>query len=198
MPLLTRNVYRSACAGWGRATALAVVVGLFACTTAYAQNRPPLPNEPVATEGTVKQFYRGLNYIVVKTMDGVEHVYNFTKDLVVHGGKKPGDDALEGLREGTSIAVHYSSAGGNASAQEIDVLGDEGLSFTEGVIAKIDRGKKEITIKFTNGRTETFEMTTRAAAESERLESGGRATPIIIYYADESGHKVAHYFKKVK
>ena len=198
MPRLTRNVYRSAGAGWGRAAALTLIVGLSPCTTADAQNRPPLPNEPVATEGTVKQFYRGLNYIVVKTMDGVEHVYNFTKDLVVHGGKKPGGDALEGLREGTSIAVHYSSSGGNASAQEIDVLGDEGLSFTEGVIAKIDRGKKEITIKFTNGRTETFEMTTRAAAESERLESGARATPIIIYYADESGHKVAHYFKKVK
>jgi hypothetical protein len=199
MPRPTRNAYRSAGAGWGRAAALVVVMGLTVCSTAYAQERPPLPNEPVATEGTVKQFYRGLNYIVVKTMDGVEHVYNFTKDLVVHGGKKPGVDALEGLREGTSIAVHYSTTGANASAQEIDVLGDEGLSFTEGVIAKIDRGKKELTIKFTNGRTETFQMTSRAAAESERLdEAGVRSTPIIIYYADESGHKVAHYFKRVK
>jgi hypothetical protein len=137
--------------------------------------------------------------VVVKTMDGVEHVYNFTKDLVVHGGNKPGVNALEGLREGTNVAIHYSTTGANASAQEIDVLGDEGLSFTEGVIARLDRGKKEITIKFVNGRTETFQMTSRAAAESAALldESGARATRIVIYYADESGHKVAHYFKKV-
>ena len=199
MPRLTRNVYRSAGAEWGRATVLAVIVTLTVCGTAYAQKRPPLPNEPVATEGTVKQFYRGLNYIVVNTKDGVEHVYNFTKDLVVHGGKKPGVNGLEGLRVGTSVAVHYSMADANASAQEIDVLGDGGLSFAEGVIAKIDRGKKEITIKFANGRTETFQMTSRAVAESERLsdESGARGTRIVIYYADESGHKVAHYFKKV-
>jgi hypothetical protein len=180
------------------AVALTVITALPICTTVYAQKRPPLPNEPVATEGTIKQFYRGLNYVVVKTMDGVEHVYNFTKDLVVHGGRKPGVDALEGLREGTSVAVHYSTSGANASAQEIDVLGDEGLSFTEGVVTRIDRAKKEITIRFANGRTETFQMTSRAAAESEGLveESGSTATRIVIYYGDESGHKVAHYFKK--
>ncbi|HEY9464629.1 MAG TPA: hypothetical protein VIR54_16155 [Vicinamibacterales bacterium] len=199
MPRLTRNVYRSAGAEWGRAAALAVIVTLTVCATAYAQKRPPLPSEPVATEGTVKQFYRGLNYVVVKTMDGVEHVYNFTKDLVVHGGKKPGVDGLEGLREGTSVAIHYSTTAADPSAQEIDVLGEGGLSFAEGVIAKIDRGRKEITIKFAGGRTETFQMTSRAAAESERLsdESGAGDTRIIIYYADESGYKVAHYFKKV-
>jgi hypothetical protein len=196
MPRLTRSVHRSAGAGWRLAVAL--IMALPICTTVYAQERPPLPNEPVATEGTIKQFYRGLNYVVVKTMDGVEHVYNFTKDLVVHGGKKPGVDALEGLREGTTVAVHYSSSGANASAQEIDVLGDEGLSFTEGVVSRIDRGRKEITIKFANGRTETFQMTSRAAAESGGLidESGSTATRIVIYYGDESGHKVAHYFKK--
>jgi hypothetical protein len=198
MPRLRRNVYCSAGAGWRLAVALTVITALPICTTVYAQKRPPLPNEPVATEGTIKQFYRGLNYVVVKTMDGVEHVYNFTKDLVVHGGRKPGVDALEGLREGTSVAVHYSTSGANASAQEIDVLGDEGLSFTEGVVTRIDRAKKEITIRFANGRTETFQMTSRAAAESEGLveESGSTATRIVIYYGDESGHKVAHYFKK--
>ena len=198
MPRLTRRVHRSAGAGWGLAATLAVGLILPTSTVLHAQNRPPLPNEPVATEGTMKQFYSGLNYVVVKTMDGVEHVYNFTKDLVVHGGRKPGVDALEGLREGTNVAVHFSLSGANASALEIDVLGDEGLSFTEGVVTRIDPGRKEITIRFANGRTETFQMTTRAAAESEGLleESGATATRIVIYYGDESGHKVAHYFKK--
>jgi hypothetical protein len=178
---------------------VAVGLVLLTGTDGYAQKRPPLPNEPVATEGTIKQFYRGLNVVVVKTIDGVEHVYNFTKDLIVHGGKKPGVEALEGLREGTTVVVHYSTSGAKASAQEIDVLGDEGLRMTEGVIKDIDRRKKEITIKFVTGETETFQMTSRAAAESESIfdEAGGRPTKIVVYYSDETGHKVAHYFKRV-
>jgi hypothetical protein len=102
-------------------------------------------------EGAVQQFYRGLNVVVVTTRDGVQHVYNLTKDLVVHGGKKPGIEALEGLREGTTVAVHYSTADGTALAEEIDVLNGEGLRITEGVVSEIDRGKKTITIKFANG-----------------------------------------------
>jgi hypothetical protein len=198
MPRLTRNVHRSVGAGLGRIAALALLMGLPIWTPAHAQNRPPLPGEPVATEGTIQQFYRGMNFMVVKTIDGVEHVYNFTKDLIVHGGKNPGVEGLEGLREGTTVAVHFSTAGAKASADEIDVLGDEGLSIVEGVITDIDRGKKEITIKFTSGRTETLQMTTRAAAETQGIldESGGASARIVIYYADESGHKVAHYFRK--
>jgi hypothetical protein len=196
MPRLTRNVHRRPVVRWGRAVAVAVGLILLTGSAVYAQNRPPLPNEPVATEGTVKQFYRGLNYVVVKTMDGVEHVYNFTKDLIVHGGKKPDGDALEGLREGTHVAIHYSTTGAKASAEEIDILGDEGLRITEGVVSNIDRGKKEITIRFTNGHTETLQMTTRAAAESQAIVAG---TPsrIVVYYANEEGRKVAHYFKLV-
>jgi hypothetical protein len=199
MPRLTRDVHRSAGAGWAWAAALAVSLVLSIWTTGHAQNRPPLPNEPVATEGTMQQFYRGLNIVIVKTMDGVEHVYNFTKDLIVHGGKKPGVEALEGLREGTTVVVHYSISGAKASAQEIDVLGDEGLRMTEGVVKNIDRRKREITIKFETGETETFQMTSRAAAESEAIlpDASGSPTRIILYYSDETGHKVAHYFKRV-
>jgi hypothetical protein len=171
-----------------------------AWTAVHAQNRPPLPNEPVAMEGTMKQFYRGLNVVVVKTMDGVEHAYNFTKDLIVHGGKKPGVEALEGLREGTKVVIHYSTTTGpRGPVQEIDLLGDEGLNIIEGVVTDIDRGRKEITIEFADGRTDTFQMTTRAAAESEHLldDSGKTSARIVVYYADESGRKVAHYLKRV-
>jgi hypothetical protein len=162
------------------------------------QTGPPLPKEPAAMEGTMEQLYRGLNILIVKTIDGVAHVYNFTKDLIVHGGKKSGVDALEGLREGTTVVIHYSTTGGKASAEEIDVLGDEGLRITEGVVTDINRGKKEITIRFANGQTETLQMTGRAAAESEGiLDAAGRASArIVVYYADEAGRKVAHYFRK--
>jgi hypothetical protein len=66
-------------------------------------------------------------------------------------------------------------------------------------VTHINRRKKEITIKYANGRTETLQMTSRAAGESDAGidESGeGASSRVVIYYSDEAGRKVAHYFKK--
>jgi hypothetical protein len=51
-----------------------------------AQSPPPVQGT-IAVEGTMKKLYRAANSIIVTTVDGMEHVYHFTKDLVVHGGK---------------------------------------------------------------------------------------------------------------
>ena len=148
-------------------------------------------------EGTMKQFYRAANVVVVTTMDGMEHVYHFTKDLLVHGGKKPGVDALDGLRAGTTVVIHQRVSGTQASVEEIDVLGDEGLKSTEGMVTNIDRRKNEITIRYNNGQTETLQMTSRAAAETDAgIDESGEEARIVVYYSDEAGRKVAHYFKK--
>ena len=180
----------------GLTLTLALAPALIPSTLVHAQSRPPL-QEPIALEGTMNQFYRAANVVVVTTLDGMEHVYHFTKDLIVHGGKKPGVDALEGLREGTTVVVHQST-GESASADEIDVLGDEGLKSTEGMVTRIDRRKNEITIRYNNGKTETLQMTTRAAAESDAGidETSQEASTIVIYYSDEAGRKIAHDLKK--
>jgi hypothetical protein len=102
------------------------------------------------------------------------------------------------LREGTTVVVHYSTTGEKASAEEIDVLGDDGLRITEGTVIKIDRRKQEVTIGFANGGTETLQTTSRALAESRGvLDDSGRTSPrIVVYYADEAGRKVVHYFRR--
>ncbi len=184
-------------AGLGRALGLGLGAVLILSTPAHPQGRPPL-QEPIALEGTMKQFYRAANVVVVTTMDGMEHVYHFTKDLIVHGGKKPGVDALEGLREGTTVVIHESTGESQASADEIDVLGDDGLQSTEGMVTDIDHRKGEITIRYNNGKTETLQMTSRAAAESNADigRTDQEASTIIVYYSDEAGRKIAHYFKK--
>ena len=169
-------------------------------SSSFAQGTPPAVHGvtgTVATEGTMKTVYRGLNTIIVTTIDGVEHVYHFTKDLVVHGGKT---DPLAGLKEGTTVVIHYSTEGGQQTAREIDQVGDEGLLETEGTITRIERGKKQITVQIGQGQPETFELTDRAAAETSKdIESQAAAgnTKIVIYYKDEKGRKVVHYFKKM-
>ena len=81
MPRSQRDTHRRVTAGVGCATALAAGFLLFPLKVVHAQDRPPLL-EPMALEGTMKQFYRGANVVIVTTMDGVEHVYQFTKNLI--------------------------------------------------------------------------------------------------------------------
>jgi hypothetical protein len=187
---------RRGAAGLGLAVALVAGMALIPSMDVRAQKQHPPLETPEAVEASMKHFYRAANVIIVTTIDGMEHVYHFTKDLVVHGGKKPGVDALEGLREGTMIVVHRNVSGPETSVAEIDLVGDEGLKITEGVVTDINRRKQEITITYTNGTTETLKMTAQAAAENDTL---GRPVStrmrIVIYYADEAGRKVAHYVR---
>jgi hypothetical protein len=173
---------------------LALGAVMLVTVPAYGQNRPPL-QEPIALEGTMKSFYRAANTVIVTTMDGMEHVYHFTKNLIVHGGKAPGVDALDDLSEGTPLVIHRRTKDEGNLVEEIDVLGDQGLKITEGRVSHIDRRKKEITIRYANGTTETLQLTSRAAAESGANidEPGEDGAQFEVYYTDESGHKVVHY-----
>ena len=176
---------------------VAALVGLVtsASITLSAQSPPPVQGT-IALEGTMKKVYRAANIVIVTTIDGMDHVYHFTKDLFVYGGKGTGVDALEGLRESSRVVVHYRVEGAQESATEIDRIGDEGLKVTEATVTRIDRGRKQIRIRFDNGTTETLRLTDRAAAEAETDVAATGATKIIVYYADEKGHKTAHFFKK--
>lgn len=160
-----------------------------------AQSPPPVQGT-IALEGTMTKFYRGVNALVVTTMDGAEHVYHFAKGLVVHGGKGSGPAALETLQPGVTVVVHYRIEGAEQSVEEIDRVADEGLKVTEGVVVRLDRRHQQITLKFIDGTTETLRLTDRAASEATDDISDAAATRVTVYYSDESGRKVAHYFKK--
>ena len=167
------------------------IVGMvaLAVTAADAQG-PPIHGltGTMATEATIKDEQKAANKIVVTTEDGVEHIYQAAKGLVVHGGKDP----LSDLTPGTTVIVHYTAT--DNTAQEIDRVGGGGLATTEGIATKIDRGKKEITIRYDSGKIEKLKLTDRAAADVGR--SIGDDTRIVVYYSDEAGGKITHYFKK--
>jgi len=165
------------------------LVGLVGLGIAPAYAQVPIHGVTgtMATEATIKSEHKAANKIVVATDDGVEHVYDAAKGLVVHGGK----DALADLRPGTTVVIHYTA--GN-QVQEIDRVGEGGLSTTEGIATKIDRGKKEITVRYDNGKTEKLKLTDRAAADAGR--NVGEDTRIVMYYSEDAGERVTHYFKK--
>jgi hypothetical protein len=177
-----------------------ILAGVLSASVSSAQTEPP-PNgtTTVALEGSIKTFYRAVNTIIVTTIDGAEHVYHFTKDLVVYGGKGPAIDALEGLRTGTTVVIHYSTIGDERTVSEIDRVGDQGLETTEGMVTRIDRGRKRITVRISSQRTETFQLTDRAFSELSAEIGNARAGTmnVVIYFLAENGQKVAHYFKRI-
>ena len=180
-------------------SATGVLMFAFAAAALSAQDKVPMPgvSGTVALQGTVEKEYAAANTVIVKTIDGVEHVFHFTKGLVVHGGPTIALNSLDNLHEGTMVVVHYTVQAGVESAQEIDRIDAEGLKETEGRVVRVDRGKKQISIRFPNGKTETFQLTDRAAVDAGKdVDAAGEDATVVIYYSDESGRKVAHFFRK--
>ena len=50
-------------------------------------------------------------------------------------------------------------------------------------------------MKLASGKTETLRLTERAASkQGENVHADG-TTVVTVYYTDESGYRLAHYFK---
>jgi len=141
----------------------------------------------LALPGNVDQIYDGAGKVVIATADGARHVIHVTERTKVFGA-----ETLASLTRGTPVVVHYTMKGDVASSDEIDSLGDGGLKTSEGTVAAVDRVRQTITVKYASGNVETLHLTSHAVSEGGTFK-GNR---VIVYYTDESGRKVAHYFKR--
>ncbi len=153
-----------------------------------------------ATQGTVEKIDAVAKSIVLKTADGAEHTIHFLDRTVVHGAEstaKGTKEALHGLKEGSEVVVHYSTRGAEDTADEIDRIGNDGLKVSEGTVKKIDRGGKTLVVTTAGGAEETYRLTDRAAIDAGKDISEGaeKSAKVTVYYTDEAGKKVAHFFK---
>jgi hypothetical protein len=148
-------------------------------------------------DATVKTVDKGAKTVVVKTANGTEETFHFIGKTVVHGGAAVGHgskDAFEGMKEGDEVIVHYSVKGADKTAMEVDRVGKDGLKAGEVTVKSVDRGAKTVTVKTADGAEETYHLTDRAAKESGKgLEKAGKVT---VYYTDDAGKKVVHFFKQ--
>jgi len=151
--------------------------------------------------GTVKKVDSTTKTIVVRTADGVEHTFHFVGSTAVHGVEKTGEaskDAFHGVREGTEVAVHYTTKGTEKTAEEVDNIGKDGLKATEGTVTHLGSGGKTIAVKTADGTEETFHFASRAATDAGKDIAKGtdKSAKVTVYYTEEAGKKVAHFFKK--
>jgi len=153
-----------------------------------------------AVTGTVKKVDAGTKTVVVKAADGTEHTFHFVERTSVQGvdaGAAGAKDAFHGLKEGSEVVVHYSTKGTEKTAEEIDHVGKDGLKVSEGTVSKIDRGGKTLVVKTADGAEETYHLTDHAAKDAGKGIAKGseKSAKVTVYYTEEAGRKVAHFFK---
>jgi hypothetical protein len=153
-----------------------------------------------AVEGTVKKIDSGTKTVVVAAKDGTEHTFHYVGRTAVHGGEATAagsKEALHGVKEGSEVVVHYSVKGADKTADEVDRVGKGGLKVGEGTVKTIDRAGKTLVVKTADGAEETYRLTARAAhTVGKDVATGAEKTgKVTVYYTEEAGHKVAHFFK---
>jgi hypothetical protein len=151
--------------------------------------------------GAVLKLDAGAKTVVVKMADGTEHTFHFVKRTTVHGAQATAasaKDVFHGLKEGSQVAVHYTAKGSVETAEEVDNIGKDGLKATDATVTHIDRGAKTLAVKTADGAEETYRLTDHAAKDAGKDvgEGAGKSVKVTIYYTEEGGHKVAHFFKK--
>jgi hypothetical protein len=164
----------------------------------HAGQEPPPVNGTIALEGTVDQTYKAANTVIVKTVDGVRHLFHLTGKTTVHGSESAGANGRRGLKVGTKVVVHYTGDAREQTALEVDRLDAEGLKTMEGVVTHVDRAARKISIRLGDGSVQRFVLTERAAMNVDKDvdQAAHHAMRVVVYYADESGQRVAHYVKR--
>jgi hypothetical protein len=154
-----------------------------------------------AVHGTIEKIDSNAKTIVIKTSDGAEHTIHFADRTAVHGvrvSEAAGKDTWHGLTEGTDVVAHYTKAGTEDTAVEIDNVGENGLKTTSGTITTIDRGAKKLIVRGDDGVDSTYRLTDHAAKDGgKELTTGAeKGTKVTVYYTEAAGKRVAHFFTK--
>ncbi len=148
-----------------------------------------------AVHGTVTKIDSSTKTMVVKTKDGTEETVHYTDKTAVWGADKTAagaKDTYKGVATGSEVVVHYSAKGTEKTATEVDKVGKDGLKYVDGTVEKVGADGKTVTVKATDGTEHTFAVAGKGIATG--ATKGGKAT---VYYTEEGGKKIAHFFEKL-
>ena len=153
-----------------------------------------------AVHGTIEKIDSGTKTVVVKTDDGTRHSVHVLDKTAVHGAdatETASKDSLHGLKEGGEVVVHYAKRGTTDTAIEIDRVGKDGLKTTYGAVKEVDRGGKKLVLATGDGAEETFRLTEHASKDAgEDVAKGAvKGSKVTVFYTEDAGKKIAHFFK---
>jgi hypothetical protein len=141
-------------------------------TYAVAQTAPPIHGVTgtLATDATIKSEHEAAN----KIAEGAGKVVDGAKK-VLPGGKGSKQNPLDLFNEGRRVVLEDKA--------QVD---GEARKITEGVVVDVNRGRKQITVRFDDGKTQTL-----------RVAAPDAPTDVVVSYTDKAGAKVAHDFNRV-
>jgi hypothetical protein len=138
-------------------------------------------------QGMAKQ-YDAVHELVAGAAEGVRRAAD-----ALTGGPASGPEELRGLREGTTVLVRYSSDSVLQPGQRAAAMEDSSVTLTEGMVTRVKPGRGEVEIQL-NGRTERLRLGNYADSKEP---AGTGAETVVVYFPDENGQRVAHYFTRV-
>ena len=147
-----------------------------------------------AVHGTISKIDSGAKTFVVKTADGTEHTVRFVAKTTFHGTETGAKDAFHGLKEGSEVVAHYTSKGAENTAVEVDKVGKDGMKAVDGTFTEVKSGSKELVVKTADGTEQVFHMADHAAVETGK--GAEKSAKVTVYYTEDTGKKVAHFFEK--
>jgi len=108
------------------------------------------------------------------------------------------EEALGGLKKGTRVVVRYAADGANLTAGAIDRQGRESLKEMSGSVVAITLEERTISVRLSDDSIQTLRLSDEAAGDAQVIgRTADTGANVIVYYRNESGQRVAKYFKRV-
>jgi Cu/Ag efflux protein CusF len=179
-----------------RFSVFVLIVGSFLAVPARADD------VATAVHGVISKVDAAAKTITVKTKDGTEHTIHFVDKTAVHGAEATeagAKDSMHGLKEGSEVVAHYTEKGGEKTAVEVDRVGKDGVKTLDGTVSKVGKDGKTVAVKSADGTEHTFSVAGKDTAEAAKGIGKGseKSAKVTVYYTEEAGKKVAHFFEKL-
>jgi hypothetical protein len=185
-----------------------LTIGAMAGALLLGQNAASAGQQPAPIDGvtgtlalndTRQKTNEALKTVVVKTADGVEHLFHLIERSEVPGQKATEKQALRGVEEGSRVVVHETMNADQKTTREVGHAAADALKATKGVITHVDWRAKSMVIRLADGTRETFRLADRAPSDvGTGVDRAVTRTPtIVISFSDDAGRHVAYYFTRV-
>lgn len=180
-------------------TSQMMFISLFAAVVILASARTSHADSGDVFTGTLKKVDADTKTIVVDTADGTEKTAKFTENTTVQGLKDGAKATDLAGKEGGHVIVHTV----DGTAHGVTWVGEKSVHSSDGVVEDVGKDTKTVAVKTADGSKDTFEVADHAlVGTSKRVadysaEGAKKGEHVTVYYTEEGGKKVAHFFKRV-
>jgi len=93
--------------------------------------------------------------------------------------------------------AHYTTAGTEKTAVEIDKVGKDGIKSVDGTVTHIDRGRQDHggQDRRRHGRHISADRSRCGRCRQGIAKGTEKSAKVTVYYTEQAGKKVAHFFE---